>query len=178
MAIIGTAPAPILKMEDIPENLTEKVCIGVEIDSTYEIVKYLVLGVRALLDQGITDISTENPLYKEIVKNLPKIDTIRLEMVKNRGFDISKRFHPLAFYDGVVYFRGDNSEFFQHQLKLIRGKFKNSISQIDEGLIKSKEDLDEWAREMEEFYLSYYGKKSTKEDKSLQEDSGEKDEPS
>lgn len=71
---MGKPPIPLLKKDEIPDNLTEKVCIGVEIDSGYEIVKYLILGVKALLDQEITDISSKNPLFQEIVKKLPRID--------------------------------------------------------------------------------------------------------
>ena len=160
---MGKHVIPFLEAKDIPEHLTEKACIGVEIDSQYEIVKFLAISIKALMDQGINDISIQNPLMQEIIKRVPKIDVFRTEMAKKKGFDCSKKYHPLALFEGVVHYYSQKSEFFGYQLSLIRGRFQTALSDIDSGRIASRQDLDSWAKDMEDFHQGYYKSNTLKQ---------------
>jgi hypothetical protein len=97
----GAYPVPEIEPSTIPDTLTAKLCLQTELDVSYEISQVLYTKISELFASGMDKLNTRSVEYTNLVKSVPPANELKIKLATERGFDVSKPYHPLAFFFGV-----------------------------------------------------------------------------
>lgn len=148
------------KSEEIPEELTIKLCLQADLECAYQVAIQNMGAIQVLLNEGVTGIHSTNKRYVQEMEALGSVNAAKATILKKMGFDIRKEYHPIAFHHGVKMCRiqGDKSTL-NSVIIPMNNFFKRFIASLDRGIIQNQEDWDNQKQKVDEFYNSFWVKR-------------------